>query len=162
MPRRDDEIRRWKIGALHQRAANAAKNPTLTRNRNAVNLTWHTPLHRLGKAKRLVLMARLAVTDQPKSERAFRHGDRIKGKIFKIQVSSEEEEEKHEILNLKFETKRKWGEKGYWKRGEKAASSSASWSSRAMRLCSADLSPQATKRTNKVVSFSLPVFCQVC
>jgi hypothetical protein len=28
-------------------------------------LTGHTTLHRLGKAKRLIFMARLAVTDQP-------------------------------------------------------------------------------------------------
>jgi hypothetical protein len=36
-------------------------------------------LHRLGQAKRLVFMARLAVTDQPESERALHHGKRVIG-----------------------------------------------------------------------------------
>jgi hypothetical protein len=35
------------------------------------------PLHRLGKAKRLIFMARLAVTDQPESERAICHEKRV-------------------------------------------------------------------------------------
>jgi hypothetical protein len=33
-----------------------------------MDFTGRTPLYRLGKTKRLVFMAGLAVTDQPKSE----------------------------------------------------------------------------------------------
>ena len=68
MTRSDDEIGRWEICTLRQCASNAAENPTLPRDRNAVNVTCHKPLYRLGEAKRLVFMAGLAVTDQPKSE----------------------------------------------------------------------------------------------
>jgi hypothetical protein len=44
-----------------------------------MDLTSHTPLHRLGETKRLIFMAALAVTDQPKSERAIFHGKRVIG-----------------------------------------------------------------------------------
>jgi hypothetical protein len=63
MPRGDDEIGRWKFRASRKRDANAAKEAPLSRNRNAMDLTGHTPLHRLGKAKRLIFMAGLTVTD---------------------------------------------------------------------------------------------------
>ena len=65
---RDDEIGLRKTRALRQRAANTTNDASLPRDRNAVNLTCHTPLYRLGEAKRLIFMAWLVVTDQPKSE----------------------------------------------------------------------------------------------
>jgi hypothetical protein len=43
-----------------------------------MDFTGHTPSHRLGKAKRLIFMARLAVEDEPKNERAICHGKRVR------------------------------------------------------------------------------------
>ena len=71
MTRRDDEIGLRKTSALRQYGTNAPNDSPLPCDRNAMNVTRHTPLHRLGKAKRLVFMAGLAVTDQPKCERAL-------------------------------------------------------------------------------------------
>jgi hypothetical protein len=88
MARCDDEVGLGKTSALRQRGANATNNATLPCDRNAVNVTCHMPLHRLGKAKRLVFMARLAVTEQPEGERAICHGKRVKGKSFGIQEKS--------------------------------------------------------------------------
>jgi hypothetical protein len=68
MPRGDDEIGLRKTSALRQCGTNAAKKAALPYDGNLMDLTSHTPLHRLGKTKRLVFMAGLAVTDQPKSE----------------------------------------------------------------------------------------------
>jgi hypothetical protein len=48
---------------LRQCGANAAKKAHLPCDRNAVNVTCHKPLHRLGEAKRLVFMTGLTVTD---------------------------------------------------------------------------------------------------
>jgi hypothetical protein len=53
---------------LRKRGANATNDASLPCDRNAVNVTCHKPLHRLGEAKRLVFMTGLAVTDQPKCE----------------------------------------------------------------------------------------------
>jgi hypothetical protein len=61
--RSDDEVGRWKSRALRQCGANAAKKAHLPCDRNAVNVTCHKPLHRLGEAKRLVFMTGLTVTD---------------------------------------------------------------------------------------------------
>jgi hypothetical protein len=61
--RSNDEIGLGKFRASRKRDANAAKEAPLSRNRNAMDLTGHTPLHRLGKAKRLIFMAGLTVTD---------------------------------------------------------------------------------------------------
>jgi hypothetical protein len=54
-----------------------------------MDFTGRTPLYRLGKTKRLVFMAGLAVEDEPKSECAFRHGQRVAERVsrFKRSVS---------------------------------------------------------------------------
>ena len=65
VPRGDDEVGRWKSRALRKCGTNAPKNTPLPCDRNAMDFTGRTPRHRLGKAKRLVFMAGLAVTDQP-------------------------------------------------------------------------------------------------
>ena len=64
--RRDDEIGLRKTSALRQRGVNATNYAPLPCDRNAINVTCRMSLHRLGEAKRLVFMAGLAVTDQPK------------------------------------------------------------------------------------------------
>ncbi len=66
--RSDDEIGLRQIRALHQRATNTTNDAPLPCDQNAVDLTRRKPLYRLGEAKRLVFMAGLAVTDQPKCE----------------------------------------------------------------------------------------------
>jgi hypothetical protein len=68
MTRGDDEIGLGKLHTCRKRGSNAAKEAPLPCDGNAMDFTGHTPLHRLGKAKRLVFMAGLAVTDQPESE----------------------------------------------------------------------------------------------
>jgi hypothetical protein len=68
MTRGNDEVGLRKFRTRCKRGANAAKNTPLPCDRNAMDFTGRTPLYRLGKTKRLVFMAGLAVTDQPKSE----------------------------------------------------------------------------------------------
>jgi hypothetical protein len=68
MTRGDDEVWLGKFRTSRKRGANAPKNTPLPCDRNAMDFTGRTPLYRLGKTKRLVFMAGLAVTDQPKSE----------------------------------------------------------------------------------------------
>jgi hypothetical protein len=48
--RSDDEIGLRKTSALRQRGANAANDAPLACDRNAMNVTLLTPLHRLGEA----------------------------------------------------------------------------------------------------------------
>jgi hypothetical protein len=67
MTRGDDEVGLGEFRASRKRGANAGKEAPLPCDENAMDFTGHTPLHRLGKTKRLIFMARLAVTDQPKS-----------------------------------------------------------------------------------------------
>lgn len=71
MTRGDDEVGLGKFRTSRKRGSNAAKEASLPCDGNPMDLASHTPLHRLGKAKRLVFMARLTVTDQPKCERAL-------------------------------------------------------------------------------------------
>ena len=79
MTRGDDEVWLGKFRTSRKRGANTAKEAPLPYDGNLMDLTSHTPLHRLGETKRLIFMAALAVTDQPKSERAIFHGKRVIG-----------------------------------------------------------------------------------
>ena len=63
MARRDDEVGLGKFRARCKRGTNATKEASLSRDRNAMNVAIHAPLHRLGKAKRLIFMAGLTVAD---------------------------------------------------------------------------------------------------
>jgi hypothetical protein len=66
MTRGDDEVWLGKFRTSRKSGTNAAKEASLPCDGNSMDFASYTPLHRLGETKRLVFMARLTVTDQPK------------------------------------------------------------------------------------------------
>lgn len=70
MARPHDQIRRRQTGTGCERLPDAGHQPPFARQRHPVLLTRHQSPDRLGQAERLILVARLAIANQPNAERA--------------------------------------------------------------------------------------------
>jgi peptidoglycan DL-endopeptidase CwlO len=68
--RTHDEIRLWKTTARGHGTPHSPDQTAISRHIDALDFTRHTPCHRFGKSERLILVAGLAVANQPDRKRA--------------------------------------------------------------------------------------------
>jgi hypothetical protein len=71
MTRPHDQVRRGQPGTRRKRMPDAGNQPPFARERDPMMLTRHQSPDRLGESERLILVARLAIANQPHAKRAF-------------------------------------------------------------------------------------------